>query len=94
MKVRIRFKKQIHSIVIYLTFTLLIVRAVAGIRGMPQYSSVRYVFTLGGVHKLRSQDEVGRWSKNVQKCPLFVNVYTVENVVGGQKKPKSCQRSL
>ena len=37
----------------------------------------------------------------VQKCPLFVNIHTIENVnagegvgVGGQKKPNSCQRSL
>ena len=27
---------------------------------------------LGGAHKLRLQDEVGRWSKNI------VNVYTIE----------------
>ena len=44
---------------------------------------------LGGVHKLRLQDEVGRWPKNVR----FVNVYTIENAggytrVGGQKKAK------
>ena len=43
MKVRIRLQKQFLPIVIYLTFTLLIVRAVAGICGMPQYSSVRYL---------------------------------------------------
>ena len=38
----------------------------------------------------------------VQKCPLFVNVHTRSSYhrkcqgrgVGGQKKPKSCQRSL
>ena len=41
----------------------------------------------------------------VQKCPLFVNVYTEKEVsvyhrkcqhrgIGGQEKPKSCQRSL
>ena len=31
----------------------------------------------------------------VENCPLFVNVYKVENVkgVGGQKKLKYCQRS-
>ena len=36
--------------------------------------------------------------KNGPKSPLFVNVYTIENVnpggVDGQKKTKSCQRSL
>ena len=36
----------------------------------------------------------------VQKRPLFVNVYTIENVnaggagVDGQKKSKSCQRNM
>ena len=42
---------------------------------------------LGGVDKLRLQEERDRWSKN----RLFVNFYTIENVngggVGGQKKP-------
>ena len=41
---------------------------------------------LGAVHKLRLQEEGGRWSKN----RLFVNFYTIENVnrggVGVQKK--------
>ena len=42
-------------------------------------------FVKGGVHKLRLQEEGGRWSKN----RLFVNFYTMENVNGvdGQKKP-------
>ena len=47
------------------------------------------------VHKLHLQDKVGRWSLNVH---FFVNVHTIENAnasgVGGQQKPKSCQRSL
>ena len=34
---------------------------------------------IGGVHKLRLQEEGGRWSKN----RVFVNFYTVENVNGG-----------
>ena len=34
---------------------------------------------LGGVHKLRLQEEGGRWSKHL----LFVNFYTIENVNGG-----------
>jgi hypothetical protein len=42
--------------------------------------------TLGVVHILRLQDEVGKWSKN---CPLFFNIQTIENVntggVGVQK---------
>ena len=33
----------------------------------------------GAIHKLRLQEEVGRWSKN----QLFVNMYTIENVNGG-----------
>ena len=39
-----------------------------------------FMLTLGVVHKLRLQDEVGRWSK---KCPHFVNVHTIENVNAG-----------
>ena len=27
---------------------------------------------LGGVHKLRLQDEVGRWSKNVHFLSMFI----------------------
>ena len=48
---------------------------------------------LGAVHKLRLQEEGGRWSKN----RIFVNIYTIENVNGGgrwSKKAKSCKRSL
>ena len=47
--------------------------------------------SLGGVHKLRLQDKV------VQKCPLFVNLYTIENFNAGgrwSKKLESCQHSL
>ena len=45
---------------------------------------------LGVVHKLRLQEEVGRYFKNV-------NFHKVESVNEGGlviKKPKSCQRSL
>ena len=43
--------------------------------------SLNVPFSKGVVHKLRLQDEVGRWSKNVS---LFVNVHTIENVnLGG-----------
>ena len=43
---------------------------------------------LGGVHNLCLEGEVGRCSKNVhhRKCQ--------RKGVGGQKEPKSCQRSL
>jgi len=39
---------------------------------------------LGIVHKLRLQEEVGSWSKNVN----FYNVETVNKGVGGQKSQK------
>ena len=53
---------------------------------------------LGGIHKLRLQEEGGRWSKN----RFFVNFYTIENVngeeKGGQKKTNFvnivCERPL
>ena len=37
-------------------------------------------FLLEGVYKLRLQDKLGRWSKNVH---FFVNIYTIENVNAG-----------
>ena len=37
--------------------------------------------SLGAVHKLRLQNELG--DPNRQKCPLFVNIYTIENVNEG-----------
>ena len=36
-------------------------------------------FQLGGVHKLRLEEEGGRWSKKSTFCKL----YTIENVNGG-----------
>ena len=45
-----------------------------------------FMFTLGGVHKLRLQEEVGRYL--VQKCLVFVNVYKVENVNAGGRWSK------
>ena len=46
-------------------------------------------FILEAVHKLFLNDVV---------CPLYVNVHAIGNVneggVGGQKRPKSCQRSF
>ena len=35
---------------------------------------------LGFFHKLRLQDDVGRWSQNVH---FFVNVHTIENANAG-----------
>ena len=37
-------------------------------------------FILAVVQKLRLQDKVERWSL---KCPIFVNVHTIENVNAG-----------
>ena len=55
-------------------------------------------FPLGGIHKLRLQEEGGRWSKIL----TFLNFYTIENVngggVGGHKKSNLvnvvCERPL
>ena len=49
---------------------------------------------LGVVHKLRLQDEVGRWSKNVYFLSMLDHTKCQRRGVGGQEKPKSCQRSL
>ena len=49
---------------------------------------------LGAVHKLRLQDQVGRWSKNVHFCQRLYHRKCQRRGVGGQEKPKSCQRSL
>ena len=48
--------------------------------------------TQGAVHKLRLQEEVGRWSKNVHFLSTFKGRKYQRRGVGGQKKPKSCQR--
>ena len=56
-------------------------------------TKAKCTLAIGVVHKLRLQEEGGRWSKN----RLFVNFYTIENVNGGgrwSKKDKSCKRSL
>ena len=55
---------------------------------------------LGAVYKLHLKEEVSR--KVVKQCPLFVNIYTLENVnaggVGGQKSQNLynivCERPL
>ena len=49
---------------------------------------------LGVVHKLRLQDEVGRWSKMSTFCQRLCHRKRQRRGVGGQKKLKSCQRSL
>ena len=52
------------------------------------------IIQLGVVHKLRLQDEVGRWSKNSTFCQHSYHRRCKRRGVGGQKKPKSCQSSL
>ena len=42
---------------------------------------------LGGVHKLRLQEEGGRWSKNLIFCKLLYHRKCKRRGVGGQKKP-------
>ena len=49
---------------------------------------------LGGIHKLRLQEEGGRWSKKMTFCQRLYHKKRQRRGVGGQKKPKSCQRSL
>ena len=49
---------------------------------------------LGVIHKLRLQDGVGRWSKNVHFFQHLYHRKCQRWGVGGQEKPKSCQRSL
>ena len=39
------------------------------LRGKNARAWVSMVLYLGVVHKLRGQDEVGRWSKNASFCP-------------------------
>ena len=48
---------------------------------------------LGGVHKLRWQEEGGRWSKKLTFCKLLYHRKCKRRGVGG-KKVKSCKRSL
>ena len=53
---------------------------------------------LGGVHKLRLQEEVGRWSKKLIFCKHLYHRKCKRRGVGGQKKPnlvnKVCERPL
>ena len=49
---------------------------------------------LGAVHKLRLQEEGGRWSKKLTFCKLLYHRKCKRRGVGGQKKAKSCKRSL
>ena len=49
---------------------------------------------LGGVHKLRLQEEGGRWSKKSTFCKLLYHRKYKWRGVGGQKKAKSCKHSL
>ena len=53
---------------------------------------------LGGVHKLRLQEEGGRWSKKLTFCKLLYHKKCKQMGVGGQKKPNFvnivCERPL
>ena len=46
-----------------------------------------YYFFLGAVHKLRLQEEGGRWSKKLTFCKLLHHGKCKRRGVGGQKKP-------
>ena len=46
-----------------------------------------FSLALGGVHKLRLQEEGGRWSKKLTFCKLFYHRKCKQRGVGGQKKP-------
>ena len=48
-----------------------------------------FVFTKGGFHKLRRQEEVGRYPKNLTFCQLLYGRKCQLRGVGGQKKPES-----
>ena len=57
-----------------------------------------FCFVLGGVHKLRLQDEGGRWSKKLTFCKPLYHRQSKRRGVGGQKKPNLvnvvCERPL
>ena len=44
-------------------------------------------FALGAVHKLRLQEEGGRWSKKLTFCKHLYHRKCKRRGVGGQKKP-------
>ena len=59
------------------------------------YSNEHIIPTLlGAVHKLLLQEEGGRWSKKLTLCKLLYHRKCKRRGVGGQKKDKSCKRSL
>ena len=50
---------------------------------------------LGAVHKLRLQEEGGRWSKKLTFCKhLYHRKCKLRGVIRWSKKAKSCKRSL
>ena len=57
-----------------------------------------FSLALGGVHKLRLQEEGGRWSKKLTFCKLLYHRKCKQRGVGGQKKPNFvnivCERPL
>ena len=61
-------------------------------------SFLPFLLTLGGVHKLRLQEEGGRWSKKSTFCKHLYHRKCKRRGVGGQKKPNLvnvvCERPL
>ena len=60
---------------------------------------LRVVFCMfGAIHKLRLQEEWGRWSKQLTFCELLYHIKCKRRGVGGQKKPilvnVVCERPL
>ena len=68
------------------------------IKGNRSITNDRQDSTIYSYIRGRSQTTFTRRGRQVvQKCPLFFNVHTIENVNAGgrwSKNPKSCQRSL
>ena len=72
-----------NSYEILLSLLIMVLRVVT-------FSSYSCYSLLGGVHKLRLQDNVGMSTF----CQHLYHRKCKRRGVGGQKKPKSCQRSL
>ena len=60
----------------------------------PLYNLLAPVIILGDVHKLRLQEEGGRWSKKLTFCKLSYHRKCKRRGVGGQKKPKTAYEIL
>ena len=59
-----------------------------------QKINVQTFFTKGGVHKLRLQNEVGRWSKNVHFLSTFIpqKISTQATVIQNAREPSLIQK--